>query len=170
MPLIDSSSDKCNARELNLFSILPTDVSFPDSQQWHIENPVTSISSGGVIDFTINSNPDLYLDLRNTYVDIIFSINDASGNEIIKTKPEAETAAVTAAAQEQTAKDANKAKIAFPEQYIIGSMFKNVEVWVNDSLVSSADNLYPYRAYIETLLSYSEEVKKKELKNVRIFP
>ena len=164
MPLIDSDSDKCNASELDLFSILPTDVSFPDSQIWHIENPVTSISSGGVIDFAINSNPEVYLDLRSSFIVIEFSINDSSGAEIIKTSPEPRTDELNDAAQLAAAKTINKAKIAFPEQYIIGSIFKNVEVWINDTLVSSADNLYPYRAYIETLLSYNKHVKNEQLR------
>ena len=160
MPLIDSDSKKCDAQELNLFSIHPTDVSFPDSQRWHVENPVTSISSGGAIDFIINSSPDVYLDLRNSYIDLEFSIKDETGQILQKTLPTdtSDNAAVA------TALTSNKNCVVFPEQYFIGSAFKNVEVYLNDALISSSDNLYPYRAYIETLLSYNKNVKDEQMK------
>ena len=157
MALINKDSHECIVPELELFGLPPTDTSFTDSAQWHEENPVTSISSGGVIDFVVKSNADTYIDLKNSYIDLKFSINDANGNAITPYTP-------ASASENETTTAGNKAKrVVFPEQYLIGTMFKNVEVYLDDRLVSSSDNLYAYRAYLEALLSNSSNVKKEQL-------
>lgn len=159
MPMINSESAECIIPNLDLFNIPPTDTSFVDSSKWHIENPITSITRGGVIDFVINSNPDVYLDLNKSYIDLEFSINDSAG-KVIKKEEAEDSGDVNAVA---TAKTNNKQNIAFPEQYFSASLFKNVEVFLNDSLVSNSDNMYAYRAYIEALLSYNKNVKNEHL-------
>ena len=45
----------------------------------------------------------------------------------------------------------------------VSSAFKQVEVHLNSQPVGSADSLYPYRAYMETVLSYGTYVKKHKL-------
>ena len=43
------------------------------------------------------------------------------------------------------------------------SLFSQVEVSLNDRPISAATNTYPYRAMIESLLNYGEEVKTSQL-------
>ena len=43
------------------------------------------------------------------------------------------------------------------------SLFSQVDVHLNDTLVTPSSNTYPFRAYIETLLSYGAEAKKTQL-------
>ena len=157
MALINKDSHECIVPELELFGLPPTDTSFIDSAIWHEENPITSITSGGVIDFIVKSNADTYFDLKNSYIDLQFSINDASGNAITPYSPSSTSKSSTITA-------GNKAKrVVFPEQYMIGTMFKNVEVYLDDRLVSSSDNMYAYRAYLEALLSNNSNIKKEQL-------
>ena len=46
------------------------------------------------------------------------------------------------------------------------SLFSDVSVSLNEKLVSLPTSLYPYRAYIETLLSYGPAVKESQLTGV----
>ena len=43
------------------------------------------------------------------------------------------------------------------------SLFSQVDVHLNDTLVTPSSNTYPFRAYVETLLSYGAEAKKTQL-------
>ena len=45
------------------------------------------------------------------------------------------------------------------------SLFSQVDLSLNDTLVTSSSNSYLYRAYIETLLSYGFDVKSTQLTN-----
>ena len=40
--------------------------------------------------------------------------------------------------------------------YPIGSMFNQVDVNLGGTTISSSNNLYPYRAYVEALLNYGK--------------
>ena len=43
------------------------------------------------------------------------------------------------------------------------SLFKQVDVYLNDTLVTPSTNTCPYRAYIETALSYGSDAKETQL-------
>ena len=43
------------------------------------------------------------------------------------------------------------------------SLFSQVDVTLNGTLVTPSTNTYPYRAYIETLLSHGKEAKQSQL-------
>ena len=43
------------------------------------------------------------------------------------------------------------------------SLFSQVDVYINDTLVTPSSNTNPFRAYVETLLSYDAEAKKTQL-------
>jgi hypothetical protein len=46
------------------------------------------------------------------------------------------------------------------------SLFSDVSVSLNEKLVSPPTSMYPYRAYIETLLSYGPAAKESQLTGV----
>ena len=46
------------------------------------------------------------------------------------------------------------------------SLFSDVSVSLNEKLVSPPTSLYPYRAYIETLLIYGPAAKESQLTGV----
>jgi hypothetical protein len=46
------------------------------------------------------------------------------------------------------------------------SLFSDISVCINEKLVSPPTSLYPYRAYIETLLSYGPAAKESQLTGV----
>ena len=43
------------------------------------------------------------------------------------------------------------------------SLFSQVDVYLNDTLVTPSSNTYPFRAYVDTLLSYGAEAKTTQL-------
>lgn len=49
------------------------------------------------------------------------------------------------------------------------AIWKQVDLFLNNNLVTSNSNNYPYRAYIETLLSFPEGVKKNQLEALEHF-
>ena len=50
-----------------------------------------------------------------------------------------------------------------PVNLWLHSLFSQVDLSLNDRLVTSSTNTYPYRAYLETLLSYGPAAKKSHL-------
>ena len=43
-------------------------------------------------------------------------------------------------------------------------MFSNIDLYLNNKLVTSNTDTYPYRAHIENLFSYGEDIKPNQLK------
>ena len=56
----------------------------------------------------------------------------------------------------------NDAEVA-PVNLTLHSLFSQVDVSLNDRLVTSSKATHPYRAYLETLLSYGQEAKVTQL-------
>ena len=44
------------------------------------------------------------------------------------------------------------------------SMFSSIDLYMNNKLVTSNMDTYPYRAYLENLFSYGSDVKDNQLK------
>ena len=147
MALIDTQSKECLKSELDLFEIPPTQTSIGDSYYVNYY-PVTSVDRGGPIEFLIKTGDDVYLDLENTILYTKSKILKRDGTDITK----------------QTDAAAVPPTLVAPINYFHATQFKNIEVYVNGRLASTNDNLSAYRAYIETLLTYSKEAKTDQLK------
>ncbi|GFX55676.1 uncharacterized protein F54H12.2 [Trichonephila clavipes] len=50
-----------------------------------------------------------------------------------------------------------------PVNLFLHDLFGQVDVALNERVISSSSNTYPYRAYVETLLNYGEDAKKSLL-------
>ena len=46
---------------------------------------------------------------------------------------------------------------------LLHSMFSQLDISLNGTLISNATNTYPYRALLETLLTYGEDAKQSQL-------
>ena len=53
--------------ELDLFAVPPTQTSIEDGR-WIEHQPLTSLDSGGPIEFILPGTGDAYIDLANTYL------------------------------------------------------------------------------------------------------
>ena len=124
--------------ELDLFTVPPTQNSFVDS---HVveHQPMASLDSGGPIEFLIPGSGDDYLDLANTMLHVQVKVTRANGDDLDLVDP------------------------VGPVNNWLHSLFSQVDVYLNGTLVTLSTNTYAYRAYIETLLSYGTDAKVTQL-------
>lgn len=125
--------------ELDLFSLPLTQTSIESSSFLHYK-PVSSLSDDGdsPLEFLVPSSADHYIDLAHTMLHLKVQIGPID------------------------AVDAENAKVA-PVNNFIHSMFEQIDVFLNQKLVSPPNNQYPYRAYIETLLNYAQPALNSHL-------
>ncbi|XP_069138860.1 uncharacterized protein F54H12.2-like [Argopecten irradians] len=137
MSLIHQDSCECVQSELDLFDTPPTQTSVEDGYCYQI-GTVTSVTDGGPYVFEISGAGDDYLDLTNTSIYVKAKIIKADGTNLT---------------------DQNVA----PVNLWLHSLFSNVSVCLNEKVVSSSNNMYPFRANLETLLSYGPAAKESQL-------
>jgi hypothetical protein len=130
MALLDERSCICTKSELDIFSVNPTQTSIDTGNVVEFF-PLAPLDAGPVIDFHVPDGED-YLDLANTYLCLSVKIKKQDGSDI----------------------DASS-KVG-PANLILHSLFSQVDVSLNDKLVSTPSDTYAYRAFYETLLNYSK--------------
>ena len=125
--------------ELDLFAVPLTQTSIEDGR-WIEHQPLTSLDSGGPIEFILPGTGDASIDLANTYLLIRAKVVRAVGTELAPDTPVA------------------------PVNNWLHYLFSQVDVYLNDTLVTPSSNFtYPFRAYVDTLLSYGAEAKTTQL-------
>lgn len=149
MSLIDEHSCECAKGELELFEIPPTQTSIEESR-FEYFYPLTSLDRSGPIEFKITASENEYIDTSETYIYFKVKILDEN-NQALPDKTSNDDATVP------------DKSVVYPISYFVASAFKQVEVQLNSQPIGSADSLYPYRAYMETVLSYGTDVKKHQL-------
>jgi len=138
MAFINEHSCECLSSELDIFSLPPTLTSMETSD--YVEyHPITSITAGAPIEFDITGNGQDYIDLSNSLLYVRAKVTNAQGADL------AADAAVG------------------PINLLLHSMFSQIDISLNGTLISSSTNTYAYRSIIETLLSFGEDAKKSQL-------
>ena len=94
--------------------------------------PVNSIQPGAPIEFSIKSADNFYLDLDESRFIVRAKITKANGTDMD-----------------------NNVRAA-PVKLLLHSLFREISATLNDTSASDPNPLYPYRAYLETILNYSE--------------
>ncbi|XP_069832127.1 uncharacterized protein F54H12.2-like [Dendropsophus ebraccatus] len=132
MAFIHGGSVECAKSELDIFDIPPTQTSIEKSLFVEVQ-PIAALADNAPLEFFISGSGEYYYDLNNT----LLYINCC----IVK--------------QDNTA-IAEGARVGFIN-YPIATLFNQVDITLGDRLISQSDNLYSYRAYIETILNYSPQ-------------
>ena len=138
MAFVHPQSCECMKSELDIFTIPPTQISI-ETGNWVEYNPIATIHDGSSIEFSVSGSGQDYLDAANTQLYVKAKITQADGTAI-----------------------ANDAAVG-PINLFLHSLFSDVEVSLNETPVTSSNNTYAYRAYIETLLSYGTTAKQSQL-------
>ena len=138
MSLVHSQSCESVSSGLDLFTV-PITNSSTISGGWVEYHPLATISPGAPIQFAISGSTTDYLDFSNTYLHVKAKIVNVDGTDLA---PGVDVA---------------------PVNYWMHSLFSQVDVSLNDVLVTPSENTYPYRAYIETMLNYGREAKQSYL-------
>lgn len=136
MAFLHSHSCECAKSELDIFTLPGTQTSIENSQ-WVCYNPVSSLGNDSPIEFVVPGQGEYYLDLAHTMLNIQLVIVP---NE----------------------KDATNVG---PVNNLLHSMFSQVDIFLNQKLVSPANNSYPYRAYLENLLNFGRDAQNTFLNN-----
>ncbi|XP_057324647.1 uncharacterized protein F54H12.2-like [Microplitis mediator] len=147
MAFLHIHSCECAKSELELFSLPPTQTAI-ESSQWVYYKPISSSTDNSPIEFVVQGQGDEYIDLAHTMLSVRVAI-----------KQNAPTTAAAATASTVTPK-------VGPVNNLLHSMFNQVDVLFNQKPVSTPNNLYAYRAYIETLLNYGYDAKESHLTTV----
>ncbi|XP_078357498.1 uncharacterized protein F54H12.2-like [Oculina patagonica] len=138
MAFVHHESQECTKSELDLFTVPATQTSITKGQ-WIEYHPLTNITDSGPIEFNVSGSGEEYLDLARTQLYVKAKITKANGGAL-----DAET------------------KVG-PVNLFLNSMFSQVDVSLNERLISPSTNTYPYRAMIKTLLNYGEDAKSSQL-------
>ena len=101
--------------------------------------PVASLDdSGGPIEFVLKGGSH-YIDLANTYLRVKAKVVQPGGRDLAPNAP------------------------VVPMNLTLHSMFSDVTLFLNNVQVNSTSGAYGYQAYLQTLLSYSPEVKRTQM-------
>ena len=141
MALVHPNSCECTKSELDLFEVPPTQTSVAYGY-WEQKGLTSALTDQGPYEFTVSGAGDDYIDLANTYPFVEAQIMD----------------------DDDTALDGG-ADVGSVNLWM-HSLFSDVSVSLNENLVSPPTSLYPYRAYIEILLSYGPSAKESQLTGV----
>ncbi|GFR61129.1 hypothetical protein ElyMa_001838200 [Elysia marginata] len=138
MALLHALSSESVNSGLDIFSLPPTQTSLETGQL--VEHfPLAALTPAAPIEFIIRGSGEEYLDLSNTFLHIRAKITKSGGANL-------------------TSEDK-----AVPVNYWLHSLFSQVDVTLNDTLITPSQNTYPYRAYIESVLNYGRDAKKGHL-------
>ena len=132
MPLIYPLSCECVKSELDLFGVPLTRTSVEEGR-WVEYGPITPVKdSDDTIEFKIAETDSEYIDLKNSFIRVKAKIVDADG-EILGATVDVD-----------------------PVNYCLFChvLFSQIDMTLKDILVTTSNNTYPYKAYIETVLSF----------------
>ena len=137
--MMQKDSCACSSEALELFSVPPTNITLEDGK-WVEYYPVSTVSTQSApIEFEIKGQGDEYLDLSQTYVYVEAQILKQDGTAL------ADDSQIT------------------PANNLLHSLFTEIDCSLNGKVITPGTDTYPYRAYLEKLLSYSDETSKHQL-------
>jgi hypothetical protein len=138
MAFIHEGSCECTKSELDLFSVPPTQTSI-ESGTYVEYRPISTLTDGAPIEFDVTSSGDDYLDFASSYLHVKAKIERANGDALVP------------------------ADTVGPVNNLLHSLFSQVDVSLNGTLITNSSNTYHYRAYLENLLSYGPAAKSSQL-------
>ena len=138
MEAMHKDSCACAKSELDLFSVLPTQVEM-EKGFWEDIDPITSIAASDTIEFLCAANSGVYTDLASSYLHVKAKITAADGANLD-----------------------DDVQVG-PVNLWLHALFSQVEMFLNNKLVTPSSTAYPYRAYIETILNFSKHAKDSHL-------
>ena len=143
MDLQHADCAPCGKSELDLESVPATQVVIVD--EYSVETgPSSTLDTKAPLEFDLPGSGDDFLDLSESLLRLWVQLRNADGSKLEFTKPDGSPGAQ---------RDVGPVNLA------MHSIFSQVELMLNDSLVYSSNNTYPFRAYISSALSFCEAVK-----------
>ncbi|KAK7484452.1 hypothetical protein BaRGS_00024344 [Batillaria attramentaria] len=136
--LIHKQSGPCVKSELDLFRVPPTQTAIEDSQ--HIEHrPLSTVTDTGPVEFFVSSSDVEYIDPSDTYLYVKLRVLNGDGTNLANDPP------------------------VGPENLLLHTLWSQIDLSLNETIITNSNNTYSYRAYLETLLSYGTDAKNTHL-------
>lgn len=141
----NNESCYCLKSGLDLFEVPPVDAG--TSLNYYSKISATnSINNEGPIEFKLQEAEKSFSNLSESFLYLKFKILLENGD---------------APAQAAGGAPIPATSLVYPINYCAATMFKTVEVYINNKKVSE-NSLYPYRSYLEYLLTYDEATKEEQ--------
>ena len=138
MSLLHFRSKPAIRGEVDLFSIPATDTTC-DYSMYEEYQPIVNVQdSVNKIEFKIPGNSNHYLDLADSFLRIKLKVVQRNGDDLTA---------------DSTVGTVN---------LFMHALFSQLDLYFNEKLVSTSNNGYAYRAFIETLLCYGKEYKSSQ--------
>ena len=138
MDRVHKLSCECGKSETDLFSLPPTQVTV-EKGKWVQYFPLTNITDATPIQFHIQGSLEEYTDLSQTLLHVRAKVTNPDGSALQDT-----------------------AQVA-PTNLFLHTLFSDVDLMLNDRLITPSNNTYNYRAMFESLLTYGPEAKESQL-------
>ncbi|XP_072171504.1 uncharacterized protein [Diadema setosum] len=128
MGLVHENSCPCTTSALDLFTVPPTQLTVEDGYavDYH---PIANIDSGP-IEFFVSGSGSEYIDLAKTYLQVKAKIVKSNGTDLAATD-----------------------KVA-PVNLFMQALFSQVDISLNEKIITPSMPTYPYRAYADVMLNY----------------
>jgi hypothetical protein len=137
-----------------LFQTLPILTS--EEESYFIKlNPVTSLQLEAPLLFEYDIPENFFADPTQMYLYLKSKIVDSDHKAIPKPDDGADVP--------------SKAQV-YPIPYFANTCFSNVEMFLNNTQIGSSNNLYPFRAYMESTLSFDKGTKDSQLSMGFFYP
>ena len=124
--------------ELDLFSVPPTQTSV-ENGSWVEYHPITTLTENSPVEFDIPASGEDYVDFANSYLHVKAKIVKGTGANLADDD------------------------VVAPTNLWLHSLFSQMDITLNGTQITASTNTYPYRAMIETLLSYGGDAKESQL-------
>lgn len=138
MSFLHGHSCECIKSELDLFALPSTQTSI-ENGLWIHYKPISYLADDGPIEFQVPGTGDDYMDLSHTLLHIKAKIQNQDGTKL------------------------TESTVVAPVNNWLHSLFSQLDIYLNQKLVSPPNNTYAYRAYMETLLNYAPAAKESHL-------
>lgn len=123
----------CGKSELLLFDEVPVQATITGSS-WVDFHSITNTETGGPIEFFIGGTQDEYLDLNDTKLYIKAKLQVAAEDGVVA-----------------------------PVNLLLNSLFQDVTITLNDTVVQGGDQLYAYKAMMNTMLLFDNGTKSTQM-------
>ena len=142
--MMQHGSCECSKTELDVKHVPPTMTAIQDGQ-WTEHYPLSSLNNTAPIEFVIPAQTEKWTDINQSYLYLKLKVLKADGTNL---EADAETSTVN---------------------NFFHSLFSSIDLYLNNKLVTNSADTYPYRAYIENLLSYSTDCKSSHLSALELW-
>ena len=139
---IHDESEPAIKSELDMFTVPPTAIAVQHAKWVHIHpRNARSEDSTGPFEFSIERDGNFY-DMSSSFLLATLKITHSDGKDL----------------------DTTLSEYSAPANYIGATLFRNVRVFMNNSLVYDSGPNYAYRCMMEALLNYPEDTKNTILR------